>query len=108
MITNFFDTAKTNEFADWIVAEMKRALPPDPDSMSHKKKHAIRARQFDESVARRVVEFTHSTVLNFYTKARLVARVREGMNAYGYQKAFVDAFAFELIERIQASKNSIK
>jgi hypothetical protein len=101
MIASFFDTTKTNEFADWIVAEVKRAAPPD--LAPRKKKHAIRAREMDENIARRVVEFTRTTRLNIYKKARLASRVREGMSAHGYPEAFVNSFSFELIARIQAA-----
>jgi hypothetical protein len=101
MITSFFNTTKTNEFADWIVAEITRAAPPD--SAPRKKKHAIRVREMDENIARRVVEFTRTTRLNIYKKARLAARVRERMTAQGYPEAFVNSFSFELIARIQAA-----
>ena len=110
MIARFFSTTETDEFADWIVAEVKRAAPPDLASRNKKKKpkkkHAIRARNMDENVARRVVEFTHTTRLNIYKRARLAARVREGLTGHGYPKAFVRSFSFELIERIQAAKNA--
>src|SRR6202011_4568745 len=66
MIASFFDTTKTNEFADWIVAEVKRAAPPD--SAPRKKKHVIRAQEMDENITRRVVEFTRTTRLNIYKK----------------------------------------
>jgi hypothetical protein len=104
MIASFFNTTKTNEFADWIVAELKRAVPLD--SAPRKKKHAIRAREMDENIARRVVEFSRTTPLNVYKKARLAARVREGMSAHGYPEAFVKSFSFELIARIQAAAKS--
>jgi hypothetical protein len=110
MIARFFSTTETDEFADWIVAEVKRAAPPDlaerDKNKKHKKKHAIRARGMDENIARRVVEFTRKTPLNIYKKARLAARVREGLTGHGYPKAFVRSFSFELIERIQAVLNA--
>jgi hypothetical protein len=106
MIARFFSTTETDEFADWIVAEVKRAAPPDLASRNKKKKHAIRARDMDENIARRVVEFTRTTRLNIYKRARLAARVREGLTGHGYPKAFVHSFSFELIERIQAAVNA--
>ncbi|MGA2190995.1 MAG: hypothetical protein ABSH33_20955 [Steroidobacteraceae bacterium] len=102
MIVSFFDTASTNEFADWIVAELKRAVPPE-SGPPKKKKHAIRARELDENIARRVVEFTRTTRLNIYKKARLAARVREGMTAHGYPESFVKSFSFELLARLQTA-----
>src|SRR6267154_2095251 len=101
MIASFFNTTTTNEFADWIVAEVKRAVPPG--TAPRKKKHAIRARELDENIARRVVEFTRTTHLNIYKKARLAARVREGMSAHGYPEAFVKSFSLDLLTRLQAA-----
>lgn len=101
MLASCFDTTATNEFADWIVAELKRAAPPD--SVPHKKKHVIRAREMDDNIARRVVEFSRTTRLNIFKKARLAARVREGMSAHGYPEAFVNSFSHELIVRIQTA-----
>ena len=103
MIASFFNTTKTNEFADWIVAEVKRAAPPDLAAGKKKKKHVIRARDLDENIARRVAEFTRTTRLNIYKKARLAARVREGLSGHGYPEAFIRSFSFELIARIQAA-----
>jgi hypothetical protein len=101
MIASFFDTTTTIEFADWIVAELKRAVPLNSDSL--KKKHVIRAQQLDENIARRVVDFSRTTRLNIYKKARLAARVREGMSDHGYPKTYVDSFSYELIARLQAA-----
>jgi len=101
MLASFFDTTSTNEFADWIVAELKRAVPPD--SVSSKKKHVIRAQQLDEDIARRVIDFSRTTRLNIYKKARLASRVREGMSAHGYPETFVNSFSYELIARLQAA-----
>ena len=101
MFANFFNTTSTIEFADLIVAELKRAVPPD--SVPSKKKHVIRARQVDENIARLVVELTRTTSLNIYKKARFAARVRESMSEHGYPEAFVNSFSYELLARIQAA-----
>jgi hypothetical protein len=104
MIAKFFDTTKTNEFADWVVAEVKRAAPPDMATRNNKKKkHAIRARSLDENIARRAVEFTRTNPLNIYKKARLAARVREGLSGHGYPDAFVHSFSLELLTRMQTA-----
>ncbi len=104
MFANFFNTTTTIEFADLIVAELRRGVPPD--SVPHKKKHVIRARQVDENIARLVVEYSRTTRLNIYKKARLAARVREGMSAHGYPEAFVNSFSYELLARIQTAAKS--
>lgn len=104
MIASFFDTAKTQEFADWIVAELKRAAPPDLASRKIKKKHVARARTLDENIARRIVEFTRATPLNIYKKAQLAARLREGLRSHGYPEEFVKSFSIEVIELMQTAK----
>jgi isocitrate dehydrogenase kinase/phosphatase len=106
MIASLFDTKKTNEFADWIVAEVKRVIPTDLSSRKTKKKHVSRARAMDDNIARQVVEFTRTTPLNIYKKARFAARVREGLTEHGYPKEFVESFSLELIERIQTAKKA--
>lgn len=102
MIASFFNTSATTEFADWIVAELKRALPPEAAPLK-KKKHLSRAHQLDQNIERRVAEFARATPLNVYKKARLVARVREGMTAHGYPEGFVKSFSLELIARIETA-----
>jgi hypothetical protein len=104
MFAGFFDTTTTIELADWIVAELKRAVPPDLGQ--HEKKHMIRAKQMEENIAKRVVDFSRSTRLNVYKKARLAARVREGMSALGYPESFVTSFSYELVARLQAAEKS--
>jgi isocitrate dehydrogenase kinase/phosphatase len=109
MLAKLFDTTKTNEFADWIVAEVKRAAPSDKAaSTKAKKKHTIRTQNVNENIARRVAEFTRTTPLNIYKKASFAARVREGLNDHGYSEEFVRSFSLELIELIERIKTSQK
>jgi hypothetical protein len=65
MFGKLFNTTEVDRFADWIVSEVRNALPP-----AHK-------------------------------KARLAARVREGMNAHGYPEPFIKSFSYDLLTRIQ-------
>ena len=104
MIVSFLDTTKSNDLADWIIAEVKRAVPTDLAARKTKKKHVGRAREMDANIAKRVVEFARTTPLNVYKKARFAARVREGLSEHGYPEEFVRSFSLELIERIQTAK----
>jgi hypothetical protein len=109
MFGTFFDTTKTNEFADWIVAEVKRAAPPDKALRTKtKKKHAIRTQGVNENIERRVAEFALATRLNIYTKASFAARIREGLKNHGYPEGFVRSFSLELIELIERTKAAKK
>jgi hypothetical protein len=83
------------------VAEVKRTLPPvlSPGV----KNVADRTEKLDASIAKKTGEFTRSAKLNIYKKARLAARVREGMSAHGYPETFVKSFSFDLLARLQAA-----
>jgi hypothetical protein len=103
MFGRFFDTAEVDRYADWIVSELKRALPSGFDSSS--KKSAEQAQKLNERIDKRTAEFTQTVALNIYKKAHLAARVREGMNAHGYSEPFVKSFSYDLLGRIQLASN---
>ena len=98
MFGSFFKTADVDQYADWVVAEVKRSLPP-----AGTKNVADRAEKLNLSIAKKTGEFTRSTKLNIYKKARLAARVREGMSALGYPDSFVKSFSFDLLALLQAA-----
>jgi hypothetical protein len=101
MFGSFFNTAEVDKYADWIVSEVKRSLPPGSDPS--RKNIAEQAEKLNERIAQRTGEFTKKTSLNIYKKAHLAARVREGMNAHGYPEPFVKSFSYDLLARIQRS-----
>jgi hypothetical protein len=101
MFGSFFKTEEVDQYADWVVAEVKRSLPLGNSLGS--KKVGERTEKLDASIAKKTVEFTRSTKLNIYKKARLAARVREGMSAHGYPEPFVKSFSFDLLARLQAA-----
>ena len=103
MFGSFFDTADVDKYADWIVAEVKRSLPPAYSPGT--KNIADRAEKLNQSIAKKTADFSRSTKLNIYKKARLAARVREGMKAHGYPDPFVKSFSFDLLTRLQAAAN---
>jgi hypothetical protein len=102
MFGTFFKTADVDQFADWVVEEVKRALPAGFSPGT--KNIADRAERLNQSIAKRTKEFSRSERLNLYKKARLTARVREGMSALGYPEAFVKSFSFDLLARLQAAR----
>jgi hypothetical protein len=106
MFGNFFNTAEVDKYADWIVDELKRSLPPgfDPDKDSV----ARRAEKLNDRITKRTGEFTQKTSLNIYKKARLAARVREGMSANGYPAPFVKSFSYDLLARLQMAASQLK
>ncbi len=101
MFASFFDTAAVDDFADWIVAEVKQSLPPGYSPGT--KNIADRAQKLNERIGKRTTEFKQTTRLNIYKKARLAARVREGMAAHGFPEPFVKSFSLDLLSRLQAA-----
>jgi hypothetical protein len=101
MFGSFFKTADVDQYADWIVAEVKRSLPSGNSPVTTDIGES--ADKLDASIAEKTLEFTRSTKLNIYKKARLAARVREGMSAHGYPEPFVKSFSFALLTRLQAA-----
>lgn len=105
MFGSLFDTTAVDEYADWVLGEVKKQLPPGHSPGT--KDIGQRAEKLNERIAKRTVEFSQSTKLNLYKKARLTARVREGMMEHGYPETFVKAFSMDLLARIaQSSKRS--
>jgi len=97
----FFDTTEVDRFADWVIGEVKNALPARHDPSA--KNIAQRADTLNKQLEQQTQIFCKSTRLNIYKKARLAARVREGMDAHGYPKPFTQSFSLDLLRRIQAA-----
>jgi hypothetical protein len=102
MFGSFFNTAEVDQYADWVITEVKRSLPP-----AGAKNIADRAEKLNVSLAKKTAEFAGSTKLNIYKKARLAARVREGMNSLGYPESFVKSFSLDLVARLQAASKKV-
>ena len=106
MFGDMFNTEEVDRYADWIVDELKRSLPPGFDA--DKDSVARRAAKLHERLAKHTSEFTQKTRLNIYKKARLAARVREGMGGLGYPAAFIKSFSYDVIARLQLSSGKPK
>ena len=103
MFGSLFNTTAVDEYADWVLGEVKKQLPPGHSPGT--KDIGQRAEKLNERIAKRTVEFAQSAKLNLYKKARLTARVREGMMEHGYPEPFVKSFSMDLLARIaQSSK----
>ncbi len=105
MFGSFFNTADVDKFADSILAEVKRSLPPG--YVPGIKNIEERTDKLNVTLEKKTGEFTRSTKLNIYKKARLAARVREGMSAHGYPESFVKAFSIDLLRRLQAVSKQV-
>jgi hypothetical protein len=101
MLGKLLATPEVDRFGDWIVAEVKKSLPSAPSPTS--KNIAQRAERLNRQIDEQTKIFCKSTKLSIYKRARLAARVREGMSAHGYPDSFVKAFSYDLLQRIQAA-----
>jgi hypothetical protein len=106
MFGKAFDTAAVDGYADWVLSEVKKQLPPGHSPGT--KDIGQRAEKLNERIALRTLEFSKSTKLNLYKKARLTARVRDGMTAHGYPEPFVKSFSLDLLARIARASQQAK
>jgi len=104
MFGRFFDTTAVDEYADWVVDEVKRTLPAGFEPGL--KNVAGKVDRLDRRLAERTASFTQSSKLNIYQKARLASRVREGMLAFGYPKQFVQTFSMDIVKRVMIASRS--
>jgi hypothetical protein len=102
MFRKFFDTTEVDRFADWVIGEFKRELPPKRNPAP--KNISDRTNKLDQAMSSKTREFVNSTKLNVYKKARLASRVREGMAELGYPESFIKSVSYDLIARIQLPK----
>jgi hypothetical protein len=102
MFGRFFDTAAVDAFADWVVDEVKRTLPPafDPGL----KNVSGKVERLDRRIAERTTSFIQTvSKLNIYQKARLASRVQEGMSASGYPQPFIKTFSMDIVKRVMST-----
>jgi hypothetical protein len=104
MFGRFFDTTAVDEYADWVVDEVKRTLPASFDPGL--KNVSGKVDSLDRRLAARTESFTKASKLNLYQKARLASRVREGMSAFGYPKSFVQTFSMDIVKRVMVASRS--
>ena len=107
MFRKLFDTTEVDKFADWVLDEVKKQLPPGHSPGT--RDIGQRAEKLNDRISLRTVEFAKAAKLNLFKKARLTARVREGMAAHGYPEPFVKSFSMDLLARVaRASQQASK
>ncbi len=104
MFGRFFDTSAVDEYADWVVEEVKRTLPAGFDPGL--KNVSGKVDRLDRRLSERTASFTKSAKLNIYQKARLAGRIREGMLAFGYPKPFVQTFSMDIVKRVMVASRT--
>jgi len=96
MLGKLFKTKEVDEFADSLVADLVKRLPPSGLSMPAKKA-VERLRKTHDVVFRRIETFARAQTLGIYRKARLGNRVKWALVDAGYPSDFVETLTIELV-----------
>jgi hypothetical protein len=93
----WFDTAEVDSFADTVVAELLRRMPPAQISTSNERSDK-RFHRMTEVLSGRARAFGSTQRPNVFKRARLGNRVKWALKEAGYPEAFVEAFTYELVK----------
>jgi len=96
MFGDWFKVKEVDEFADSIVADLVKRLPPSGVELPGKKA-AEKLRRTHDVIFRRIEIFGRAHRLNIYKKARLGNRVKWALAEAGYPSGFVDTLTIELL-----------
>jgi hypothetical protein len=95
----WFNTKEVDAFADGVVADLSKRVPPSAIE-SPAKKTAERLFRTNDMIFTRAESFARSTRPNFYQRAHLGNRVKWALKESGYPGEFIDALTFELVRVI--------
>jgi hypothetical protein len=101
MFGKFFDTSAVDAFAQDVVREVRKAVPPKGALQG---KQARRQKELDERLLRMARQLVQVQRLNIYQKAKIGPRVQDAMEAAGYAREFSQAFSFELVKLVAMAK----
>ena len=97
----WFSTTEVDRFADSLVADMMKRVPPT--SLSEARTSPKRFGRMTEVLSDQVRSFARAQRPNFYQRARLGNRVKWALKEAHYPEAFVDAFTTELITLVSVA-----
>jgi hypothetical protein len=100
MFGDWFNVKEVDEFADSIVADLVKRIPPakiDLKVDEAGKKAVEKLRKAHDSIFKRVEVFARSHALNVYKKAHMGNRIKWALNEAGYPSGFVDTLTMELL-----------
>ncbi len=92
---DWFKTTDVEKFAEQLVAEVLRRVPPSAAAAQSKKTQGKQGRT-REIVLAEVNRFAQDHSLNVYKKAKLANRFKWGLLEAGYPRQFVDELAYDL------------
>jgi hypothetical protein len=94
----WLDCSKVDAFADAVVADLLKRVPPSGAGAA--KKAAERLRRTQDVIFARAETFARAERPNFYKKARLGNRVRWSLKEAGYPAEFAAELSEELVSVI--------
>ena len=103
MALGWLDTKEVDAFAQWVVDELRKRMPPESLDRADRKA-AHRLHRMNETISDRAR--TLAPRLNLYKRARLGNRVRWAMKEAAYPEAFVEAFTYELVTLVTVAARS--
>lgn len=91
----WLDCSKVHAFADAVVADLRKRVPPSGLHLPAAKA-AERLRRREDVIFARAEAFARAERPNAYQRARLGNRVRWALREAGYEKELADALSEEL------------
>jgi hypothetical protein len=104
----WFDTTEVDRFAQWLVDDLLKRMPPASLPLDAGKKAGERLHRMTEVVSDRIRAFGAGQQPNIYQRARLGNRVKWAMKEAGYPAGFVDAFTYEVITLVTLVSRNTK
>ena len=92
----WFDCKEVDAFADGVVGDLARRVPPSAIE-SPAKRTAERLYRTNDMIFTRAETFARTVRLNLYQKAHLGNRVKWALKEAGYPAEFVDQLTYELV-----------
>ena len=100
MFGGWFNVKEVDEFADSIIADLVKRIPPariEAQVDATGKKAAEKLRKAHDAIFKRIEVFARTHGLNIYKKARLGNRIKWALKEAGYPSGFVDTLTVELL-----------
>jgi len=100
MFGGWFNVNEVDEFADSIIADLVKRMPPSKLEARLDvtgKKAVEKLRKAHDAIFKRIETFAGSHVLNIYKKARLANRIKWSLTEAGYPFGFVDTLTVQLL-----------
>ena len=93
----WFDCTEVNAFADGVVGDLAKRVPPSAIE-NPAKKTAERLYRTNDMIFTRAESFARTARLNLYKKAHLGNRVKWALKEAGYPEDFIEALTYELVK----------